>query len=72
MGQAAAKAENPKRLNYPDLVRRHTFEPISIETSGVFGSITRNIVHEIGKRISEKTGDKKETLWLKQHLDIAY
>ena len=70
-GQAAAKAENTKRTKYPDLVQRYKFEPIAIETSGVFGPSTRNIIHEIGKRISDKTGDKRETLWLKQRLNIA-
>ena len=52
-------------------MRRYRFEPISIETSGVFGPTTRNIVYEIGKRILEKNGDKKETMWLKQCLSIA-
>ena len=70
-GQAAAKAENSKRSKYPELVQRYKFEPIAIETSGVFGPSTRNIVHEIGKRITDKTGDKRETLWLKQRLNIA-
>ena len=68
---AAAKAHSTKRAKYPDLVRRFRFEPVAIETSGVFGPTTRNIVHEIGKRISEKSGDKRETLWLKQWLSIA-
>ena len=70
-GQAAAKAENAKRSKYPDLVRRYRFEPVAIETSGVFGPSTRSIVNEIGKRISEKTGEKRETFWLKQRLSIA-
>ena len=71
VGHAAAKAETAKRTKYPDLVRRFRFEPIAIETSGVFGPSTRNIIYEIGKRIAEKTGEKRETLWLKQRLNIA-
>ena len=70
-GHAAAKAEKDKRNKYLVLAQRYKFEPIAIETSGVFGPSTRNIIHEIGKRISEKTGDKRETLWLKQRLNIA-
>ena len=70
-GYAASKAETAKRNKYPDLVRRYRFEPVAIETSGVFGSSTRNIVNELGKRISEKTGEKRETSWLKQRLNIA-
>ena len=70
-GHAASKAENAKRTKYPDLVRNYRFEPVAIETSGVFGSSTSNIVNEIGRRISEKTGEKRELLWLKQRLNIA-
>ena len=51
-GHAAAKAENSKRAKYPDLVRRFRFEPVAIETSGAFGPSTKNIVYEIGKRIT--------------------
>ena len=70
-GHAASKAENAKRNKYPDLVRNYRFEPVAIETSGVFGSSASNIVNEIGRRISEKTGEKRELLWLKQRLNIA-
>ena len=71
VGSAAAKAEKAKRDKYPDLVRRYRFEPVAIETSGVYGPTTKNIVSEIGRRISEKTGDRRETAWLKQRLSIA-
>ena len=70
-GSAATAAENTKRRNYPEMVSRFRFEPIAIETSGAFGHTTRKIVNEIGKRISEKTGDKRETTWLKQRISIA-
>ena len=70
-GSAAAKAENAKRTKYSRLISRYRFEPIAIETSGVFGHSTRIIISEIGKRISEKTGDKREIMWLKQRLSIA-
>ena len=70
-GQAAAKAEESKRSKYSDLVRRFRFEPIAIETSGVYGPTTRVIVQEIGKRIMQVSGDKREIMWLKQRLSIA-
>ena len=71
VGQAAARAESNKRSKYPELVRRFRFEPVAIETSGVFGPSSRNIIYEIGRRITERSGDKRETLWLKQRLSIA-
>ena len=43
-GHAATKAEESKRAKYPDLVRRFRFEPIAIETLGVYGSTTRIII----------------------------
>ena len=70
-GHAASKAERDKRIKYSNLGDRYRFEPIAIETSGAFGSTTRNIVKEIGKRIAEKTGVKRESMWLKQRLNIA-
>ena len=70
-GHAAKRAEERKRATYPGLVRTYRFEPIAIETSGVFGPSTKIIISEIGRRISEKSGDTRETSWLKQRLSIA-
>ena len=70
-GLAAKKAEDDKRKTYFALSRTHRFEPVAIETSGVFGPTTKVIVSEIGKRISEKSGDARESMWLRQRLSIA-
>ena len=61
-GYAASKAENTKRNKYSLIGNRYRFEPVAVETSGVFGSSTRNIVNVIGRRISEKTGEKRESM----------
>ena len=70
-GHAAFKAENYKRTKYSNLIGNFRVEPIAIETSGAFGPSTKIIVNEIGKRISEKTGEKRECIWLKQRLSIV-
>ena len=70
-GSAATKAEIRKRNKYQEMGRRYKFEPIAIETTGVYGSTTRTIIKEIGKRISDKTGDIRESLWFRQRLSIA-
>ena len=70
-GTADKKAEDDKRARYFALSRTYRFEPIAIETSGVFGPTTKVIVSEIGKRISEKSGDARESMWLRQKLNIA-
>ena len=63
-GHAASKAENTKRNKYSLIGNRYRFEPVAIETSGVFGSSTRNIVNEIGRRISEKN-------WREKRINVA-
>ena len=70
-GRAAAKAENSKRAKYHDLMGRFRFETIAIETSGVYGPSTKIIVQEIGNKISQTSGDRRESMWLKQRLSIA-
>ena len=70
-GSAATKAEIRKRNKYHEMVRRYKFEPNAIETPGIYGSTTRTILKEIGKRISDKTGDIRESLCFRQRLSIA-
>ena len=70
-GRAAAKAENSKRAKYHDLMGRFRFKPIAIESLGVYGPSTKIIVQEIGNKISQTSGDRRESMWLKQRLSIA-
>ena len=70
-GAAANKAEADKRRQYASLQGRYRFEPLAIETSGVFGKTSAKLVSEIGRRIAAQTGDKRETAWLRQRLSIA-
>ena len=70
-GKVASDAEVSKRLKYPALVDRYIFEPISVETMGVFGKSTEKILGDIGKRLRERSGDPRETWWLKQRINIA-
>ena len=70
-GAAANKAEELKRNKYSSLTDRYRFEPLAIETSGAYGKSSAKFVSEIGRRIVGKTGDKRETAWLRQRLSIA-
>ena len=47
------------------------FEPLAIETTGVYGKTSAKFVAEIGRRIAGRTGDIRETAWLRQRLSIA-
>ena len=70
-GSAACGAEQRKRRKYVGLVTRYRFEPVALETAGVYGLTTAAVLSEIGHRISEATGDKRETLWLEQRIGLA-
>ena len=65
VGAAANKAEERKRRFYSTLGDRYRFEPVAIETTGVYGKSSGKLVSEIGCRITFKTSDKRETAWLR-------
>ena len=70
-GCAAREAEVRKRRKYAGLGEAYMFEPIAIETTGVYGATTAIIVKEIGRRIYQATGDVRESSWLRQRLSLA-
>lgn len=70
-GFAARGAEERKRRKYATLGTRFRFEPVAVETTGVYGESTGVLISEIGRRISEATGEHRETLWLQQRLGLA-
>ena len=68
---AANQAEQAKIVKYRNLTDRYLFQPISVETTGVFGSQTRTFLKDLGRKMSTETGDTRETAWLQQRLSIA-
>ena len=68
---AATAAEALKRTKYSGLSGRYLFEPIAVETTGVYGGTTSSLVRELGRRIVVATGDPRESAWFRQRLDIA-
>jgi len=54
-GAAAEMAASRKEEKYVDLGARYIFEPIAVETLGVF-----NLLDDLGRRISENTGEARE------------
>ena len=70
-GTAANKAEDRKRKVYNSLQDRYRFEPLAIETTGVYGKSSSKFVSELGRRITGSTGEKRETHWLRQRLSVA-
>ena len=70
-GIAANSAEERKRRKYAALAEAHQFEPIAVETMGVYGESTGVIIRAIGRRLVEATGDPREANWFRQNLAIA-
>ena len=70
-GAAARQAEERKRRRYADLTQRYIFEPVALETSGVYGPAAAAFVQDLGRRISARTGERRETAWLRQRLSIT-
>ena len=60
-GAAAELAASRKEEKYADLDSRYTFEPIAIETQGVLNTSARQLVCDLGRKISENTGEVRET-----------
>ena len=70
-GSAAAQAELKKQSKYDAIAQTHEFIPIAVETSGVWGEHGLNFVCDLGKRISNISGDQKATCYLKQRISMA-
>ena len=63
--------EERKRRHYSEISSRYKFAPIAVETSGVLGPATSKFLRELGRLISARTGERRETTWLYQRLSIA-
>ena len=69
VGTAANSAEERKCRKYAALA--HQFEPIAVETMGVYGESTGVILGAIGRRLVKATGEPSEVNWFGQNLAIA-
>ena len=70
-GYAARKAEESKWRKYSALEARFSFEPIAVETTGVYGVTTVSVISELGRRITEVTSEPRETFWLQQRIGLV-
>ena len=60
-GSAANAAETVKRIKHRSLTDRYHFEAVAIETAGTCSEGTQNIVRDIGRMLTEATGDQRKT-----------
>ena len=47
------------------------FQPVAIETTGVYGKSTAPVLNCLAKKLVDIAGDPREQQWLRQHLSLA-
>ena len=57
----ASLAEDKKRRKYSSLSREFTFLPIAVETLGAWGQDAEFFIRDIGRRITDTTGETRAT-----------
>ena len=70
-GGAAREEEARKRRKYAGLQQQFQFEPVAFETAGACGPSTKAFIKDLGSRLVDSSGDRRETAWLRQRLSIA-
>jgi len=65
-GAAAEIAATRKEEKYVDLSARYFFEPIAVETFGVFNASARVLLDDLGRRITFSSGEARESSFLYQ------
>lgn len=69
-GAAAELAASRKEAKYSTIDDRHMFEPIAVETLGPLNLSARQLFGVLGRKISEKSGDFRESSFLFQRLSV--
>jgi hypothetical protein len=70
-GGAAELAATRKEIKYSDLSQRYTFIPIAVETLGAINFTGMNFLSDIGHRLTELSGDPRETSYLFQRISVV-
>ena len=70
-GSASNAVGTVKRTKYRSPTYRYQFEIVAIATAGTYSEETKNIVRDIGRTLTEATGNQHETFWFMQRLSLA-
>ena len=65
------KQKGRKKTKYANFNLAHTFTPVAIETSGVFGPESLSFLKDLGGRLAWVTGEEKSRTYLIQRLAMA-
>ena len=69
-GGAADDAERRKKEKYLFLGANYEFVPLGFETFGSWGAEAKDLVRQIGKKIAERSGERRSTDFLRQRISI--
>ena len=70
-GGAAASAARLKNVKYEEFARTYTFVPVAVETLGAWDAVGLGMMMDLGRRLTARTGDQRETFFLLQRLSVA-
>jgi hypothetical protein len=70
-GSAAERAATSKRDKYTSLPGTLSFEPIAFESTGAINESAITLLSELGRRISERSNEDRETTFLFQRLSVT-
>jgi len=67
----ATKAEDAKCQKCHDLQSNYHFQPVAIETTGVYSKSTAPVLSGLAKKLVDVSGDPRERQWLHQCLSLS-
>src|SRR5688572_33422513 len=70
-GGAAEHAAERKLSKYSSLPATHDFVPVALKSLGPINRTGREFLQELGRRMTEATGDPRETTHLFQRLSVC-
>ena len=70
-GSVANSSAMSKTQKYANIAQTHIFTPIAMETTGAMNHQASELITEIGRRITEVTGEVKESIYLFQQVSVA-
>ena len=71
-GKVACNAETAKLKKYENLNQNYEVIPVAVETLGPWGSFGSNLVHQIGEKLKNETGEPRSTSYLFQSIGLAF
>ena len=70
-GAAAELAASRKSDKYANLPNSYLFEPIALENLGAINESATSLISELGRKISVKSNDSRESIFLFQRLSVT-